>query len=333
MMDTQVTFDAIGTTCRVLVTDPRHLEAAERITRAHLANLDEAVSRFRDDSELMRITRAARFGAVRAEVSPIFAECLRAALRTAALTEGLVTPTVGAALIANGYDADIEIVRARTTLASPTRATAPGMTTEPGMPPAPGMTTAPARETRVPSYEQVELDGTTLRLPKGIELDFGASAKAWAADMIARDLGERLIFGGVLVNLGGDLAVGGELPPGGWNIGIEDHQHDVDQWVRSTGQAFATSSTQLRRWGGTAAARHHIIDPRTGESADVVWSKVTCAAANAVEANAASTASIILGHEAPNWLCDNAIAARLDGLHGEIFYTPGFPVDQEMAAA
>ena len=88
----------------------------------------------------------------------------------------------------------------------------------------------------------------------------------------------------------------------GWSIGIEDAAGAVRQVVMSTGQAIATSSTQLRVWDTDDGPRHHIVDPRTGRMAPVVWSQVSCAAASCLEANAASTAAIVLGADAPAWL-------------------------------
>ena len=65
----------------------------------------------------------------------------------------------------------------------------------------------------VPGWRRVELDqqARRVRLPAGTQLDLGATAKAWAADHCAELIAGRLGCG-VLVSLGGDLAVAGPVP-------------------------------------------------------------------------------------------------------------------------
>jgi thiamine biosynthesis lipoprotein len=161
-------------------------------------------------------------------------------------------------------------------------------------------------------------------VPRGTVLDFGATAKAHAADGIARLLAGTLP-GGFLVNLGGDIATAGPAPDGGWRVGVEAADGSVRQVVVITDQGVATSSTQLRRWTTGTGSAHHIVDPRTGRTASSVWAQVTCIAASALEANTASTAAVVLGVEAPAWLARKGVAARLDRPDGTVVFTPGWP--------
>ncbi|WP_076263648.1 FAD:protein FMN transferase [Intrasporangium flavum] len=294
-------FRAIGTTNTVLVTEPDVLDAALALTRSHLRAVDRAVSRFRDDSEVSRLAARARRGPAEAFVSPTFADYLDAALRAARLTGGLVDPTIGSALAAEGYDADLDAVRARGVFHQSVVAA-------------------------VPRWHSVHLNVSARRVSvaRGTLLDLGASAKAHAADTIAAMLGDRLP-GGFLVNLGGDLAVGGLVPEPGWAVGIVDAAGHTVQVVESTGQAVATSSTRLRTWQSDDGPRHHIVDPRTGRTAPGVWAQVSCAGASCLEANAASTAAIVLGADAPDWLAQQGVPARLDGVDGRVVTTPGWP--------
>jgi thiamine biosynthesis lipoprotein len=304
-------FEAIGTRHHLIATRPETLGAAIAIARDLLSGLDAAVSRFRPDSEVSALARQRGARAATALVSPVFAASLAAALRTARLTDGLVDPTVGGAVIASGYDADLAVVRART-----------GPDGAAGQPPVPGTVTVP-----VPGWRSVELDQALrrVRVPVGTVLDLGASAKAWAADTIAVRLAASL-DGGFLVNLGGDLAVSGDLPADGWQVAVEGTAGEARQVVASHGQAFATSSTGRRTWTQDGRLRHHIVDPRTGRTAEAVWEQVTCAGATAVEANAASTAAVVLGQEAPEWLAARGIPARLDPAGGgAVVTTPGWP--------
>ena len=65
---------------------------------------------------------------------------------------------------------------------------------------------------QVPGWREVRLDGRSLTLPAGVQLDLGATAKAWAADRSAARIAARA-GSGVLVSLGGDIAVAGRRPP------------------------------------------------------------------------------------------------------------------------
>lgn len=305
---TSSTFRAIGTTHRILVTDPAALAQATLIAKDHLADLDLAASRFRPDSEVSRLAARAEHGPATTWASPVFVAYLRAALHAARITDGLVDPTVGRGVVASGYDGDIDSVRARTTYAAGTAGAA------------------------VPGWQSVTIDEATdaVRVPQGCLIDLGATAKAYAADNIAARLAERLP-GGFLVNLGGDIAVSGVAPQGGWRIGVEAADGSILQVIVSTGQAVTTSSTRLRTWTLQGESTgHHILDPRTGRTAATIWAQVTCVAANALEANAASTAAIILGLDAPDWLQRNGIPARLDGIDGTMVTTPGWPDPREI---
>ncbi|OPX13473.1 FAD:protein FMN transferase, partial [Gordonia sp. i37] len=110
---------AIGTDVRVVVTEPAALPQARELLVVALAELDLAASRFRPDSELSRTNRLAGTTAgggreqLTVTVSPELAELLTVALRVENLTDGLVTPATGAALVAAGYDADLDVVRRR----------------------------------------------------------------------------------------------------------------------------------------------------------------------------------------------------------------------------
>ena len=299
------TFEAIGTTNSILTTDPACLASAVELAQAQLAELDAAVSRFRDDSEVMRLSRAAASGTVWYFASALFNDHLDAALHAAWISGGLVDFTVGNALIDAGYNADLPLVRARETW------------------------TPSPRPAIVPGWRRVQRGpGGAVTVPRGTVLDFGATAKSHAADTIAKLLAERFC-GGFLVNLGGDVATSGTAPADGWHVGVEDADGAVVQVITITDQAVATSSTRLRTWTTDTGTSHHIIDPFTAEPAAAVWAQVTCVAANALEANTASTAAIILGEEAPAWLTGVGIAARLDRPDGRSTFTPRWPLPRD----
>jgi thiamine biosynthesis lipoprotein len=187
----------------------------------------------------------------------------------------------------------------------------------------------------VPGWRHVGLDeqARLLTLPRGVHLDLGATAKAWAADRAAARLAGALGCG-VLVGLGGDISVAGPPPEGGWRIRVQDttgRPEDPPQGpaavvaIREGG--LATSSTTARRWRRGGDVLHHILDPRTGLPAPVHWRTVSVAAASCVDANTASTAAIIRGPQALDWLSNLGLPARLVDRAGTVRTVGGWPAE------
>ncbi|MFC4944937.1 FAD:protein FMN transferase [Pseudonocardia sp. GCM10023141] len=298
----RVVLPALGTTAFLAVTDPDGLAPAEQVLRTELAAVDAACSRFRSDSEISQLHHKAGEPVV---VGPLLAEAIGLALRTAALTNGMVDPTVGHAVRALGYDRDFAEVPAD----------APGPV--PAAVPAPGWW----RIAWDPAVSEV-------LLPRGIMLDLGATAKAMAADRIAVGAAARAGCG-VLVSLGGDVRVAGTPPEGGWRLGVgDDHEEaltEPDVTVSITSGGLATSGTARRAWRRDGRPVHHIVDPRTGDVAQPCWRTVSVAAASCVDANTASTACIVMGAHAPQWLQQCRLPARLVGDDGQVVTTAGWP--------
>jgi thiamine biosynthesis lipoprotein len=299
------TWPALGTTASVFVTEASAITGARELVEAELERIDHACSRFRADSELSRVNVQT---GERIHVSALFAESVEVALRVAEATGGAVDPTVGRAMRNIGYDRDFGHLAADAPSPLP-------------LPPSPG-------------WRSVSVDrrANLVRMPPGVELDLGAAAKALAADRAARSV-HRAVGGGVLVNLGGDISVAGTPPDGGWSIRVcEDHRDAASgpgQTVSIATGGLATSSTAVRRWFAGGRPVHHIVDPRTGASAPVVWRTATVVARSCVEANAASTASIVRGLGAPLWLARLALPSRLVNADGRVLRVAGWPQEEE----
>ncbi|MET0418404.1 MAG: FAD:protein FMN transferase [Actinoplanes sp.] len=275
-----------GTVARVVVTDPARLAEATDLVKAELAAVEAACSRFRVDSELSFACRAAR----PVTVSPLLADLVAAALQAATETDGDVDPTVGAVLCGLGYDRDFAAIT--------------------GRPVAPAV-----RVFATPDWRSVRLRDRELTVPDGVLLDLGATAKAAAADRAAALIALRLGVG-ALVALGGDIATAGPAPnlsplgglsrrsgdaglESGWRVLVQDRPGDPSCVVRlPAGAALATSSTAARTWGRPGELLHHIVDPRTGRPAPVVWRTVSVAAHSCLRANTLSTAAIVRGRGA-----------------------------------
>jgi thiamine biosynthesis lipoprotein len=267
---------------QLVVTDPACLDAARREVEAELDVVEAAASRFRPDSEINALQES--FGRP-TEVSELLADLLDAALTAARFTDGDVDPTVGAALVALGYDSDFAGV-------------------ESNMSHAASMTT-PA------NWSMVGLRDRTVTMPRGVMLDLGATAKAVAADRCAQRV-HSTTGSGVLVNLGGDIATAGPDPGAGWPVLVQDDDADPGTVVAlPAGSALATSSTVRRRWRRGGGVAHHIVDPRTGRSAEPVWRTVSVAAPTCFGANTVTTAAIVRGWRALKWIAALEMPARL----------------------
>ena len=308
----QADWRALGTGVRLLVLDG-DLAAARTAVEHVLDDVDLAYSRFRPDSELMAVNAAA---GRTVRLGSLLARALQGSIDGARRTGGAVDPTVGRALRVVGYDADFRL------LAGTSRPI------ELHMAPVPGWSTmafdSPAR---------------TLRVRPGVELDLGSTGKGLAADLAAAAalraigvaaIGATGVASGVLVSLGGDIATAGRVPDGGWRILLaEDSNAPSDgegEVVAIQRGAMATSSTTVRRWGTSEGVTvHHIIDPRTGLPADTPWRTATVVAATCEEANAASTAAIVLGRAACGWLEAARLPARLVANDGSIVRLAGWP--------
>ncbi len=299
-------FAALGTTATVAVTEPAALDDASELLRERLQALDRACSRFRPDSELAHVN--ARAG-IAVRVSSLLARAVRVALDAAQTSNGCVDPTLGAQLRAAGYDRTFALVRERDTWRF-----------------------APSRTLRA-AWKDVHLDDgeRLLLVPEGVELDLGATAKALAADDAAHEIAAETGVG-VLVSLGGDLAVAGTPPSGGWSVRIaDDHAAPPSEpgpKVAIASGALATSSTAVRRWQTDQGEAHHILDPRSGRPAVTPWRTVTVAATTCVDANVAATAAVVVGAEAVDWLVAARLPARLVRHDGSVVSVAGWPAEE-----
>lgn len=292
---TAVSWRAWSCDVTVAVTDATALDRAKGVVEREMRAMDAAASRFRPDSELTQVNAAP--GRLH-HVSPLLAEAVAAALRAAGLTDGLVDPTLGRDIAALGYDRDIEVVRRQ-----PART---GHTT--GDRPSHG-------------WRDVHLDGDLLLVPVGLALDLGATAKALTADRAAAAV-NRVTGSPALVSIGGDLAAVGGAE---WELLLSERPDDQDPRPLTTYDGgIATSSTLARRWTGDGTELHHLLDPRTRLPAASPWRTVTVAAATCLAANTASTAAVVLGHDAPAWLTARGLPARLVARDGSVTRVGGW---------
>lgn len=263
-------FTSMG--CEVVVSDGAPLDQVQALFR----DRDRCFSRFYPTSELNRVN-AAPLGLTL--VSEGFASMLSLALDAASATGGLVTPAVGGAITAAGYDLDFADL------------------------PLDGEEVEPVA---VQSLNSLRLRDRMLLRSAPIVLDLNGVVKGKTVDDALARLGHAFVSG--WVSAGGDIAtnvpieVG--LPAGGS--------------VRLTGGGLATSSTARRIWVRGGERQHHLIDPATGRPTNSPWRDVTVAAGSCLAADIAAKAALLLGDAGPAWLEGRRLAGRFVTHDGDV---------------
>ncbi len=268
------------------------------LARRRVAELQQRWSRFRPDSEIGRLNRAAGRPLI---VSTDTVTAVRAACSAWQFTGGRFDPTVHDSLLRLGYDDTIDVVRER------------------------GGGT-PAVPTPAPGCAGIAFDESTgvVRLPDGVHLDLGGIGKGLAADLVVDDL---LSAGaaGALVSIGGDLRVAGSPPDGeAWRVDVIDPRTDarITQLSLLDG-GVATSTTLRRRWRTGQRPHHHLLAPVTGASTttDVVGACVV--ADTACWADALSKVPFVEPDGAGCFDRATALVMHDDGGHHVIGSFPG----------
>ena len=264
-------FRAMGTECTVAITvtreDKKRARRAFAAGLAEIASCEQALSRFRRDSDLSRLN-AARGEWVTVDERLI--EVLRVALRIREETGGRFDPTILPALVAAGYDRSFEQLEERPAAA--------------------------ASGWRSGAVVELDAPAKMACLEAGAAVDLGGIGKGFAAERTLWAMREAwLELPGGLVDLGGDIAVWGATPGGGpWRLSIAD-PHEPGSTLAVLGirdGAVATSGRDQRRFGPDGRL-HHLIDPATGAPADAGPLSVTIAGSAGAEVEAYATALAI----------------------------------------
>jgi len=261
-------FRAMGTTISLLLP-VEHLQHGEEIVRTLFGDWEQTLSRFLPESELSQLNRLSGKPVIVSEL--LFAVMYRA-LVAAQATDGLYDPTLLNQLVQLGYDYTFDEL--------------------PAIQPATEHPASPGGRWRNIHIEQVV---RLVKLPPGVNIEFGGIAKGMAVDAALECLRQEGIYT-ALVNAGGDLAVlGVPSREKQWSIEV---QGKTRSWVIPLHHgAFATSGVARHHWRQGTHIRHHLIDPRTGLPAQSgLWS-VTVAAARCEQAEVAAKVAFLLGVE------------------------------------
>ena len=193
--------------CEIVVGggSPAEHRAIERL----FAEREAVFSRFIPQSELNRVNGSA--GRI-VLVSQLFADTLRVALNAAEDTQGVVEPTLGAALESAGYTRDSSLLAADPRPPGPARASSPVLAL-----------------------------GRLVGLRPGVKLDLNGVVKSLAVDDALA-----ILSGEGFVSAGGDLAARGEiavaLPGGGYGLiaqgcSRDERYHQANVVARRAGPA------------------------------------------------------------------------------------------------
>jgi thiamine biosynthesis lipoprotein len=241
-------------------------EPAASIERAleWFREIETRCSRFDPASELMRVSAAP---GVPVPVSPLVYEAVQFALAVADETSGAFDPTIGRDMMRRGFNIEDRSGRRVQAIAG-------------------------GDDNGAASYRDVSLDAArrAITIGRPLVLDLGSIAKGLAIDMAARELAR---FDDFVIDAGGDLYLAGRNPERlPWTVGIRHPRRDGEliDAIQVSDHAVCTSGDYERR----AADGHHLIDPRTRESASAAAS-VTVVASTAMVADALATAAFVLG--------------------------------------
>ncbi len=264
-MDTLVTINVVA-------------DSAEKADRAmngafdEIGKLDKLLNFFSPASELSMINRNAGLSPVK--VSPETLEVIEDAIHASVKTGGAFDATIGPEISLWDFHSkkmpDDETVRKRLPLVD---------------------------------YRLMRVDrdrSTAYLAKKGMLMDLGAIAKGYAADKAVEEL-KREGIRAALVSVAGDIRAFGLKPDGKpWRVGIRNPRpkkgddDEIMATVELNDMAISTSGDYERYFMAGGKRYHHILDPKTGHSADGCRS-VTVLARNGFQTDAFSTGVFVLG--------------------------------------
>ena len=236
---------------------------------------EQRFSRFLPVSELSELNRSAGDWL---QISDDLMDILQLSTKYYAETKRIFDPSILADLKQIGYDRSMDEIRAGG-VCLPTH--------------------APDRTSR-PAFHEISFDlaKNRVRLPRGLEIDLGGIAKGWIVEKAAQLLNRYVDVCGV--SAGGDiLFIGHPLDGMDWDVYLEDPRSPTDMLAQLhiPSGAVATSSIMKRTWSQGEKVRHHLIDPRTGESAITPWLSVTGISPSVAEAEMYAKAHMIGGEK------------------------------------
>ena len=149
-------------------------------------------------------------------------------------------------------------------------------------------------------YRSIVIDGNTVTLKNGAEIDLGGIAKGYIADCVADYLRSQGVTS-ACINMGGNVVLIGTKPDGTpWTVGVRDPNGTPEQSeevLTLSDAAVVTSGTYERGFDLGGVRYHHILDPKTGMPVQNGLASVTVIGTRSALCDALSTACFVLGEE------------------------------------
>ena len=280
-----------GFACDTIVTVTAYApQETVDATLAICADYEKVLSKTAEGSDVWRLNHANGEPVV---VDPETAALLSLAVEIGTLSDGAFDVTIAPASALWDFNAD-----------------------EPVLPDPDALRTACERI----DYRNIVIDGNTVTLLNGAEIDLGGIAKGYIADRVAAYLRSQGVAS-ACINLGGNVVTIGTKPNGDpWTIGIRDPNgapDESEEVVSITDGAIVTSGTYERGFTLDGVRYHHVLDPETGMPVSNGLASVTIIGERSDLCDALSTACFVLGEEASKPLLDrfgvSAIFLYADG--------------------
>ena len=258
-MNTYMTFTAYG-------------EGAETALQKSEDLIQEVESLWSVTEEGSDIYRANHSGGQTVAVSEETADLISFALEMAQKTDGALDPTIYPVLTAWGFTTDHKQVPSQEQIADLLQNV---------------------------GYERIQLDGTNLTVPDGMQLDLGAVGKGYTADLVVEQLKENGIES-ALISLGGNIQAIGSRPDGSdWQIGIRAPWENGNLGVLEMSDMAVVTSGGYENYFEDEDGNiyWHILDPATGYPADSGLQAAVIVGKEGRLCDALSTSLFVMGAE------------------------------------
>ena len=254
-----------------------------------------------EDSEIYQANHS---GGQPVTVSEETAEIISFALEMAQRTGGALDPTIYPVLTAWGFTTDSKQVPSQQQI---------------------------AQLLEQVGYDRIQLNGTELTVPDGMELDLGAVGKGYTADLVTEILRRHGVTS-ALISLGGNIQAIGSRPDGSdWRLGIRAPWESGNLGVLTVSDAAVVTSGGYENYFDDEQGNiyWHILDPSTGYPADSGLQSVTIVGREGKMCDALSTALFVMGAQSAEqyWRENGGFEMLLVTDSGEILITEGIAED------